>query len=69
MFGSRCSGARVRVLRPRYSLSGLGCKGEGVGVRVLGFGCLGSGESVGMFGFLGVGLGLSGSGADARFLG
>ena len=69
MFRSGCSGARFRVLRLGYSVSGLGCKGEGVGVRVLGFGCLGSGESVGVLGCLGVGLGLSGSGADVRCLG
>ena len=66
MFGPGCSGAPVRVLRLGSSVPGLGCKDEGVGVRVLGFGCLASGESVGVLGCLGVALGLSGLGADVH---
>ena len=69
MFGPGCSGAPIRVLRFGSSVPGLGCKGEGVGVRVLRFGCFGSGGTVGVFGCLGVGLGLSGSGAAVSCLG
>ena len=64
-----CSGAPIRDLRLGYSVPAFGCRGDGVGVRVLGFGCSGAGESVGVLGRLGVGLGLSGSGADVRCLG